>query len=171
MSGQRESALDELSLWMRGTICRWLPGTDVWHLEEITLPVRSLLRRPALGVWYALADISPQHTRGMITSYYGDDHLELNAVFTFPRVLRTSEYTGLCFAWLFADLLIRAGALPPPEALEADAVCDDAWVGGIPILREEPSSRRKAAKLQVLAVTWWWILLRRSSRETGQQGR
>jgi hypothetical protein len=161
MNEQRETAMDELSLWMQETICRWLPGANVWHLEEITLPVRALLRRPALGVWYALADISAQHTQAIITSFFGDDHLELNAVFTFPRVPRTSEYTGLCFAWLLADLLLRAGVLAPPEALKAAAVCGDARWDGLAALHTEPSPQREAARVTVRAVTWWWILCRK----------
>jgi hypothetical protein len=72
----------------------------------------------------------------------------------------TSEYTGLCFAWLLADLLLRAGVLAPPEALKADAVCGDARWDGLAALHTAPSPRREAVRTQVLAVTWWWILCR-----------
>lgn len=152
--------LDELSRWMFETICRWLPGIEVWHLEEITIPVRDLLWRPALGIWFALADISPLHTQGMITAYFGDDHLELNAVFTFPRVPQTGENIDLCFTWLLADLLLRAGALAPPEALGTIAMCADEWAGGLAALFAKSSPRKAAARALVVTLTWWWILFR-----------
>lgn len=158
MRKQVTDKLDELSRWILETICRWMPAADVWHLKEITLPVRDLLPRPVLGVWFALADISPLHTQGIILSYFPDDYFGLSAVFTFPHVSQTSENTALCYTWLLADLLLRAGALAPPEALGTITMCADERAGGLATLYAKSSPRRAAARALVVTLTWWWIL-------------